>query len=106
MAGHGLAHVGEAATVTEIARQDPGTEPQHRHDLAGVVSAGPGRVAAVVGRDQREVAGAQPRAEFRKSRVEGLQRRRIARYVAPMAKQRVEVDEVGEDEAVVRPAWR
>jgi hypothetical protein len=42
-------------------RPPPGPAGQHRHALAGVVGAAPGRVVAVIGGEDGHVAGAQPR---------------------------------------------
>jgi len=64
MVGDRLPHVGEALAPPEIACRDARTEPQHRNRLAGVVGAGPGRVASVIGGDQREVARAQVRTQL------------------------------------------
>ena len=68
----------------------------------------PGRVAAMVGGDQRKIARAQRGAQFGQARIERFQRGRIARHVAAVAVERVEVDEVGEDERAVRgvPCFR
>ncbi len=60
MRGHGLAHVGEAFPAAQVAWAHPGAEEQHRHVLAGMVGAGPGRIAAMVGGDQRQIAGFKP----------------------------------------------
>ena len=59
----------------------------------------PSAVAAIVA--EREIARAQPGDKLRQAGIEGLQRPRIARHVARMAVERVEVDEIREDEIPV-----
>jgi hypothetical protein len=75
-------------------RARPVSPGQDRHALAGVVGARPGRIVAVIGGEDREVAGSQTRQEVARLGVEGLERARIAGHVARMAVIAVELDEV------------
>ncbi len=75
---------------------------QHRHVLARVIGAGPGWVAAVVGRQDQHVVLAQQRVQIRQPRVEILERRRVTGHLAPVPEVLVEVDEVRHHQAEVR----
>ena len=101
MAGDRLSHVGECRAAAEVARRDVRAEPKHRHLLAGVVGARPGRIAAVIGGDIARSPAAAARDKFRQPRVERFERRRIAGHVAAMPVERVEIDEIGEHQAAV-----
>ena len=72
--------------------------------LARVVRAAEGRVVAVIGGDDADVARAEKRGDLRDPGVEGLERRRIAGDVALMPELGVEIDEIGEDEPASRQA--
>src|SRR3954470_13374490 len=69
--------------------------------LTRVVGTGPCRIAAVIGGDDQEVVVIQDVQQFGQSRIEVLQRLRIAGYVPAMAVQGVEVDEIGEQQAAI-----
>lgn len=64
MRGDSFAHVGIGFAAAEGAAGDAWAESEDRHMLAGVVGAGGGRVAAVVGGDDDEVAWSQPRLQL------------------------------------------
>ena len=85
---------------------DPGRHPwsahKHGHVLARVVAAGPGRVTAVIGAQDSNVARSEPREQGRHARVEILERGGIAFHVPAMAIEHVEVDEVAEHDRAVR----
>ena len=98
-----LADVGEGRPYPRVASGDARTECQHRHALARMLGAAPGGVVAMVGGDDGQISGFQQRRQFRQASVEMLERRGIARHVAPVAVERIEIDEVCEDEAAV---WR
>jgi hypothetical protein len=71
------------------------------HPLARVVGAGPCGIVAVIGGEQHQVVGAQrgeDRADFG---VEPFEVARIARHVAAVAVEAVELDEIGEGQAAV-----
>ena len=99
MRGQRLAHVGEAAAPTEIARPRR-CGPNHSIGTSSRVWSVPAQVgsqpwsAVISARSPR----AQPRLEFRQTGIEGLERGRVAGHVAAMAVERVEVDEIGEDQ--------
>ena len=76
-----------------------GARDHHGHVLARVVGARRGRVVAVIGRDDRDVARTEPRQQRRQPRIEPLQVRRISVDVVPVAVLGVEIDEVGEDQS-------
>jgi len=71
--------------------------------LAGVIAAGTRRVATVVGADDQQRLWAHQRQQFRQPAVEGLQRGGVSGQVPTVPVEHVEVDEVGEHQAVV---WR
>ena len=74
--GHGLADVGKRGAQPEVdAGAHLGAEGQQRHVLAGVVGAGNGGVAAVVGGEDGQVARAQRAFESRQPGVELLRAR-------------------------------
>jgi hypothetical protein len=55
--GHGLSEVRERAPDAERRWTNAGTEREERHALARVIGAGGGGIAAVVGGEQRQIAG-------------------------------------------------
>src|SRR5690606_22974002 len=82
-------------------RFDAGAGAEDGYALAGMVGAGRGRIVAVVGGDDRQIAGAEPGEKRGKPGIEGLECARIARDVARMAPERVEIDKVGKAEVAV-----
>ena len=86
------------------ARRQPRAVREQRHGLAGVVAAGPGRVAAVVRAEHQQVARAQRGEQRRQARVEGFERGTVAQRVAAMAVHAVEIDEVDRDQRAVARA--
>ena len=100
--GDALADIGEGrANANRCAAAMARGEGQDRHLLAGVVGAAPGRVVAVVGGQDQQIVRAQRGDELGQPGVEGLERRGVAGDVAAVAVDRVEIDEVGEDEVAV-----
>ena len=95
MAGQGLADIGEALAHPQLRRANSRTERQHRHILARMIRAGPGWIAAMVRRDDRQISGAQQGLEARQHGVEGLERGSVAGDIAAVAIERVEIDEIG-----------
>src|SRR3546814_6586787 len=71
------------------------------HPFPGMIGAAPGRVAAMVRRQDDEIARPQAPMDFRQSEIERFQCRRIAGNVAAVAVELVEIDEIGEDEVAV-----
>src|SRR3982751_5897065 len=91
-------YVAEAVARAERMPMSRVAEKQ-RHLLARVVRAVMGRVVAVVGRDDQQVFQCAIRQEAGKPTVEGRKRLRIAGRITTMAVFRVEIHQVGEDEA-------
>src|SRR5260370_40233936 len=98
MLRQGLADSGKAVAAAERTRRDRGPGGEHRDVLARMVGAAPGRIATVIGGDDREIARAQRLAERRQPGIEALERPSIASRVAAMAVERVEIVEIGEDQ--------
>ena len=101
VAGDGLSDVGERVARADRAGRNARAEGDDRHMLARVIAAGPGRIAAVVGREDDEIAWLQLGLQFGQAPVERFERRGIARHVAAMAVEHVEIDEVREQDAAV-----
>src|SRR5690606_24923428 len=68
------ADIGEAAAPAQGCASNPWTEREHRDALARVIAAAPGRIAAMVARNDREIAVPQRRDELRHARVERFER--------------------------------
>ena len=102
MFGDALANMREGVGNAERAAAQRRSEHQHRHPLARVVGAAPGRVAAVIGGQDDDIGRLQAAVEIRQARIERLERGCIAGDVAAMAVEHVEIDEIGEHQAAVR----
>src|SRR5829696_6730861 len=102
-AGHRRPHVPKTFSDAEVAGLAAGFALNHqeRDALAGVVGAAEGRVVAVVGGDDQEILVPKGVEEFREALVEALQVPGHPFRVAPVAVLRVEVHEVGEDQAAL-----
>src|SRR3954470_9718987 len=74
---------------------------QNGHLLARVVGAAPSRIAAVVRRDHHKILILKPLEELGQPAVELLKRKCITGGVAPMTIDRVEINEVGEQQSTV-----
>src|SRR5260221_2521126 len=98
MLRQGLADIGKTVAAAERTRRHRGPEGEHRNVLARMVGAVPGRIAAVIGGDDREIARAQRLAESQQPGLEALERPSIAIRVPAMAVERVEIVESGEDQ--------
>src|SRR4030095_14753172 len=100
------------AAAEAVAAGAAGAEGDHGGELAGVVGAGSGGVAAVVGGQEQPVVVPQLGHDLGEAGVEALQAAReglqgagVALGVAAVAVDHVEVDQVGEDEGrAVGPA--
>ena len=97
MRAQGGADIGERQ-LSQIADRCCRSGDEDRHLLAGVVAARPGRVVAVVGGEDCQVARAQRVQELRQTVVERFQLGSIAGYIAPVPPQLVEIDEVDDDQ--------
>ena len=101
MGGDRFADIGKSLAPPDRTGVDPRPESEDRHVFAGVIRSLPGRVAAMVRGDDDEIAGLQPLLQLRQAPVERLERRRIANDIAAVTVERVEIDEVGEDQVAV-----
>ncbi len=77
---------------------------QQRHVLARMIGARRARIVAVIGGHDQQIGLTQRSAAGARALVELLEIGRVAAHVVAMAVERVEVDEVGEDEPLVRLA--
>src|SRR5260221_13134033 len=73
-----LTYIGEALAAAERTRRDRGPEGEHGNVLARMVGAVPGRIAAVISGDDREIAKAQRPAESRRPGLQASERPRQA----------------------------
>ncbi len=80
----------------------PGRVGEQRNVFARVVGAPIGRVVAVIGGEQDQIARAQAPLELGHEAVELLERAREPLHVAAVAVEHVEVDQVAEDESPAR----
>ena len=75
MHGDGSADIGEGIAGLDEARPQARAEAEDGHALARMVRAAPGGVAAMVGRQDDDVAGLQLAVHLRQTPVESFQRR-------------------------------
>src|SRR5438552_1552949 len=94
----GFADIGQGRSEPDVAALQPGSDADHRNAFACMVGAAPGRIIAVVGGEDEQVARLDAGQRFRQPAVEGLERRGIAGDIAPMAELGVEIDEIGKDQ--------
>ena len=98
--GQRLPEIGERRARAEVdAGPHARAGDQQRHVLARMIGARRRRIVAVVGGDDQQIVVAQPRQQRGQPRVEPLEVRGVAGDVVAVAVLRVEVDEVGEDQA-------
>jgi hypothetical protein len=90
----GGADIGEAATHTDRIA-GPAVDEQDRHLLARMIGAGPGRIAAVICGDHKQVVIFEYIEQFRQPGIEIFQRAGVTLDVATVTILRVEVDEIG-----------
>lgn len=97
---HGLAEVGEGFARAEVHALVQAEAIDHqRYLLAGMVGAGVGGVAAVVGGEQQHAVVAQPAEDLGNIGIERLKALREAVHVVSVAVQRVGIHEVHEHQA-------
>ena len=72
---------------------------QERHVLARMVGAGGGGIVAMVRGHDEQIILPQPRQQIFQPRIEALQVRGIAGSVVAVPVQRIEIDQVREDDA-------
>ena len=77
-----------------------GLQAEQRHELARMVGAAVGGVVAVVGGDDQQVVVAHGVHDAAEAPVEVLERQSVAERVAAVSVHGVEIDQVGEAQAV------
>ena len=91
-----------SANVARSPRSTPARTPapdnQHGHVLARMIGARRRRIVAVIGGDDEQIRRPQVRQQRGEPRVEALEIARVAGDVVAMPVERVEVDEVREDQ--------
>src|ERR1700722_1997206 len=100
----GLRNVGESFAPADQRWRKSAAEAEDRNMLAGMVETAPGRIIAVIRRDDAIIVRAHVGHDLRQTRIEGFKARGIAGDVATVAIFGVEIDEIDEDEAAVRRA--
>ena len=79
------------------------TAQHHERDLfPRVIGAVMCRIVSMIGRDDDEIIALDPLEEIAEPEIKFEERARVSRKVPPMAVEHVEIDEVGENESVVR----
>lgn len=94
-------NIGVSRASADGARSTRKTRCQDGHLLPCMIGAFPGWIAAVVGRDDEKVARSHQIEQLRQSRIERFERCRLTGNIASMAVFRIEVDEIGEQQATV-----
>ena len=102
MGGKCLADIRKPVAAAEAPSRDAGPEGQHGHVLARMVGTAPGRITAMIRRDDGDVTGPHHGPKARQPGIEGFQRGRIPGNIAAMAVQRIEVHEVGQGQRTRR----
>lgn len=102
MPGQSGSYIGQTAPPPDSPGRPTGRMGQDRYDFPRVVGAAEGRVVAVVGGDDQEIAGPQSAEQLRQAAVEMLKAGRVAGRVAAMTMIGIEVDEIGEGQAAIR----
>src|SRR3954452_21419929 len=74
---------------------------QNRDLLARVVGAAPSRIATVVRCDHHQIIILKPLVKLGEPAVELLKRKSVARGIAPMAVEGIEINEVGEQQSTI-----
>src|SRR5262245_2082328 len=101
MPGDRLTDIGKTIAPADASRGGVRREGEDGHAFARVVAATPSRIAAVIGRDDQKIARLQPIERLRQLRIEGLKGGGIAPWIAAMAVEHVEIDEIGEQKPAV-----
>ena len=73
-----------------------GARDQHWHPLAGMIGAFPSRVVAVIGGEDRQIAGAEGGQKSGQAGVEPFQRPGVSRHVTSVAIHGIEFDKIRE----------
>jgi hypothetical protein len=94
----GLGDIGERFTPADRASSDAFPEGENRNMLARVIKASPNWIVAMIGGDDAEIINAHRRRDFWQAYVEGFEAGGVASDIAAMAKFRVEIYEIYENE--------
>src|SRR4051794_28769683 len=100
MVGDGRPDVREARAPTDL-YSVLGISGEDRHLLAGMICAAPRRIAAMIGRDDQKIVASQASQQLRETGIESFERGGVARNVAAMTISRVEIDEIGKQQATL-----
>src|SRR3954451_13888559 len=100
MTGNRRADVGEARPLSDGRGVSRPTD-EHRNLFAGVVASPPSRITTMIRGNDHQIVGLQSAQQLGKPGIECLEGRGVAGHVAPMTIDRVEVDEVGEQQTSV-----
>src|SRR2546423_4627914 len=100
MRRHSFPDVREGRTPAD-ARHLALAQRQNRHLLTSVIGSAPGWIAPVIGSNDEQIVHFQTLAKLGQAAIELLQRKRVTGGVAAMAVDRIEVDEVCEQEPAV-----
>src|SRR5208282_6894064 len=95
-------NIGERFASADGAALDAGAKDENGHMLAGVVGAVPCWIIAMVGGNHGGIARPHHSEKLGQSCIKSLKAMRIARHIAAVAEIRVEIQEIGEDQAAVR----
>ena len=101
MTCNGCSDIGEPVALADR-RRARRARNEDRDLFAGVIAAWPRRIATVISGDDQKVPGLQALHQLRKSGIECFEGGCVTRHVAPVAVNRVEVDEVREQQPAIR----
>src|SRR5215212_4550053 len=93
-----LANIGIARPPADRARSRSGGIGQNGYAFTRMIGAAPRRIASMVRGDDKKILGPEGRKERWQATVKSLQRMGVARGIAPMPVEGVEVDEIGNDQ--------
>ncbi len=100
MVGQGLADISKGGAPAEGNRDNTRPRDQYRHMFSGVVAARPGGVTAMVGGSHYQISWLELPEEGWQIQVQLLKRLGIPYHITSMSKVHIEVDKVGEDQAL------
>src|SRR4051794_25362759 len=98
MTGNRCSDIGEASSSADRGRT-AATAHKHGDLFARVIVTRPCRIATMIGCDHGEVVAFQVAQKFGQSCIECLERGGVARNVATVAKNSVEVHEIGKQQS-------
>src|SRR5437762_11041662 len=98
MSGDALSNIGEIVAAPEKSGSDRRSKCKDRNVLARMVGTLPRRIATVIGGQHGKIRAPQPNLNLGQPAVEFLEGGGIACDIAPVPIERIEIDEVGEDD--------